>query len=91
MKSQTRDYTTLWSRTSGASGEKTGRWQKAYERLPQGYWRIIIEAKSGSGNERLAIAMDDLVIEACREDKGELSSTEIVIWRVKQNVMIARV
>ena len=49
-------------RTRGAS---VGQWQAAYHQLKPGYYRLVIEAKSGTATESLNVAVDDLDIGPC--------------------------
>ena len=51
----------VWSRLSGKSSE----WERGYHQLPQGYYRVVIEATSGKGTEHLNIAVDDVWIGQC--------------------------
>ena len=54
-------YVVVWSRLSGKSSE----WERGYHKLPQGYYRVVIEATSGKGSEHLNIAVDDIWIGQC--------------------------
>ncbi len=44
-------------------------WQLVYLRLPKGYFRIVIEADSGSGTTGLNVAIDDIWIGICKSGK----------------------
>ena len=54
-------YVVVWRRLSGKSNE----WERGYHQLPQGYYRVVIEATSGKGTEHLNIAVDDIWIGQC--------------------------
>ena len=51
----------VWSRVGG----KTLEWEKAYQVLEPGYYRVVVEAMSESGSEPLNVAIDDLDIGTC--------------------------
>lgn len=60
----------VWSRLSGRSSE----WERGYHLLPQGYYRVVIEATSGKGTEHLNIAVDDIWIGQCERGRFKSSS-----------------
>ncbi len=58
-------FISVWSRLSG----KSVAWERGYHQLPQGYFRVVVEATSGKGTEQLNIAIDDIWIGECERGK----------------------
>lgn len=72
----------VWSR----QGSHYDQWEKAYYKLPSGYYRVVLEAKAGSGTEPLNVAVDDVEIGFCPSGKYEHANkiSRFPMFRVHQ-------
>lgn len=69
IKRQTNSLETIWTRSR--SSQTGGQWEKAYERLSPGYYRVVIEAKAGLGTDGINAAIDDVSIGPCLAENGQ--------------------
>jgi len=66
IRHQSDAYQLLWSRSRRSSSG----WEMGYQRLPTGYYRIVMEAKAGTSTDGLNVAIDDLSIGPCIKETG---------------------
>ena len=70
---------TLWSESSGETnhggleGPRELQWERGYLQLPHGYYRVVVEATSGTSTaQALNIAIDDVNIGKCKKGTSSL-------------------
>ena len=68
LKYQDGKLVTVWSKEHKKL-KSTPEWIMAFQKLPQGYYRIVFEALSAKSGGGLNIAMDDISIGSCQSSK----------------------
>ena len=67
IRQQGTSLRTIWSKERTENDEhKHSEWEMGYQKLPQGYYRIVFEAISTKKGGGVNVAMDDINIGPCK-------------------------